>query len=223
MALMSTKGIPVKAACDLIHTFAMRSVNVFVLHDFDLAGFKILRTLRTGTRLSIGSNVIDLGFRMADIEGLDSESVTYKQGIDPAYYLRNCGATPEEVAFLVRGGSHGWYGGDRVEINAMTSEQLIEWLDRKFAEHGVKKFIPNENTIVAAFKRALFLQRMQEEMEELEEDLGKEIKEEVTHPKKLHYKVAKEMANGGTKSWDEVVWELATEKLSEIENKDFKN
>lgn len=52
MALLSTKGIPVGAACELVSKLDSGGVNVFVLHDFDLSGLKILKTLRKGARLS---------------------------------------------------------------------------------------------------------------------------------------------------------------------------
>jgi len=35
-----------------------------------------------------------------------------------------------------------WLQTKRVELNAMTTPQLIEWLDAKMAEHGDGKLIP---------------------------------------------------------------------------------
>ena len=35
-----------------------------------------------------------------------------------------------------------WLQTNRVELNAMTTPQLIEWLDEKMAEHGDGKLIP---------------------------------------------------------------------------------
>ncbi len=76
---------------------------------------------------------------MADIDGLPSEPVTYKQQVNPRHYLQyDCDATEEEAAFIVEGRRVGRWEGERVEINAMTSEQLVEWLERKFEEHGVQ-------------------------------------------------------------------------------------
>jgi hypothetical protein len=155
MALMSTKGLPVKAACDLILSFHERNIQTFVLRDFDLAGFKIVRTLRRGTRLAEGSPVIDLGLRLADVTGLTPEPVAYSQRVDPRCYLQeDCDATAKEANFLVSGGAPGRWTGQRVEINAMTSEQLIAWLERKFELHRVKKLIPDGRTLTQAFKRA---------------------------------------------------------------------
>ena len=144
MAIMSTKGIPVGAACELLSRLPGESVKVFVLHDFDLAGFKIVRTLRKGTRLQHGTDVVDLGFRLADIQELDREEVHYSQQKDPKRYLRRCGATEEECAILVRDGGWREWDGERVELNAMTSEELITWIEGKMEEHGIEKVIPGE-------------------------------------------------------------------------------
>jgi hypothetical protein len=35
-----------------------------------------------------------------------------------------------------------WLKDKRVELNAMTTEALIDWLDRKMEEHGARKVIP---------------------------------------------------------------------------------
>ena len=94
---MSTKGLPVGAACQLAHRFNCEDVRVFVVHDFDLAGFKIVKTLRKGTRLALEAEVIDLGLRLPDVGDLESEPVRYKQAADPKSYLRLCGATTEEA------------------------------------------------------------------------------------------------------------------------------
>jgi len=211
MALMSTKGLPVKAACDIIKALVQKGVRVFVLHDFDLAGFKILRTLRKGTRLSVGSDVIDLGFRMADIVDLPSEPVYYDQTTNPKIYLRqDCGATSEETEFLVSKRDYRGYQGKRVEINAMTSEQLIEWLDRKLAEHNVKKLVPDAETITVAYKRAVFLNRIREKIEEIVEDIEDDTIEILDGLSEL---VAERLAERPKESWDRIVWDIVNDHI----------
>lgn len=215
MAIMSTKGLPVKAACDLIEALNGQDVRVFVLHDFDLAGFKIVRTLKRGTRLANGSPVIDLGLRFDDIEGLPSETVTYRQNIDPSVYLRrDCKATEEEADFLVSGGGYGRWYGERVEINAMTSDQLIEWLEDKFEEHGVEKVRPEGEALEEAYQRAVFLKRMEKRIEELEEEMSKAP---ITVPDELADRVNDLLDEEPELSWDEAVWRIAEEELEDEE------
>lgn len=212
MAIMSTKGIPVDAACDLIKAMSRKGVRVFVLHDFDLSGFKILRTLRTGTRLSSGTEVIDLGLRLKDIKDFPSEPVEYTQGKDPCEYLLSCGASREEMDFLVAGGGRRWTG-QRVEINAMSSEELITWLEKKLEEHGVKKVIPSEEILNAAYRRAVFSQRLKAEIEKLRKEIGK--MEMIDLLDNIHARVVEMTEEDPELSWDDVVWMLAEASLDD--------
>jgi len=196
IAIMSSKGIPNKATCDV---GAMVGVPVLALHDFDLAGFKIVRTLRRGTRLASGiNNLIDIGLRLEDVKGLDPEPVTYNQREDPKNYLRLCGATPEECDFLAY---------KRVEINMLSTEELIKFLERKFIEHGVKKVIPDEETLQMAYRRAVFCQEMEEKANEIQIE-----HEDLEVPDDLEQKISDSLAENPSQSWDEAVWDLADEE-----------
>jgi hypothetical protein len=48
-----------------------------------------------------------------------------------------------------------WLQTHRIELNAMTTPQLIEWLDRKMAEHGAVKLIPPNKVITDEFESKL--------------------------------------------------------------------
>ena len=77
LMIISTKGVSVTAARQLIDEICGdNGLPLFVLHDFDVAGFLILGTLQRDTRRYQFSNafeVIDLGLRLADIAGLERE------------------------------------------------------------------------------------------------------------------------------------------------------
>jgi hypothetical protein len=77
IAFMSTKGLSVTAARQLIDEMCGgHEVPLLVLHDFDKSGFSILGTLQRDTRRYTFMNrieVIDLGLRLDDINGLQSE------------------------------------------------------------------------------------------------------------------------------------------------------
>lgn len=219
LAIMSTKGVPNKAACDLIEQLDNQGVKIFALHDFDLAGFTIMKTLHNGVRLANGTeNVIELGLRYEDIGGLQSERVMYNRTKNPKYYLQAyCNATKEESEFLVSGSSaNGWHG-QRVELNAFTSDQFIAWLENKLQAHGVKKVIPNKENLIKAYQRAVFHQKLNQEAALLQEQLENEP---VEIPDNLEVLV-KERANGIT-AWDEAVWEIA-KKLDEEKNETNKS
>ena len=77
LMIISSKGVSVTAARRLVDTVCgEHGLPLFVLHDFDVAGFMILGTLQRDTRRYQFSNaveVVDLGLRLADIEGLERE------------------------------------------------------------------------------------------------------------------------------------------------------
>jgi len=214
IALMSTKGLPVKAACDLANELESLGVNVYVLHDFDLAGFKIVKTLLQGTRMAKGTAVVELGLRIEDVAGLQSEPVEYKQRKDPREYLAECGATEDEQNFLVQGQRGKTWFGQRVEINAMTSGQLIAWLEKQLKEHGVKKIIPENETLASAYQRARHLLKVQTEIEKWKaEDNGTD-----DTPKNLRQRVKKTLAKNPMVSWDDAIWTCASDNHDDDEN-----
>lgn len=222
IAVMSTKGIPVGAACELAsHLCEPEGVRLFVLHDFDVAGFKIVNTLRNGTRMYDGVPVIDLGLRLEDVEGLQSEPVVYNQQADPRDYLLDCGATWEECEFLVTDQRGKTWIGERVELNAMTSEQLIILLEGKFDEHKVKKLVPNKTTLESAFKRAFYCQTLIEKSPEIQKDVKAELNLRKI-PTDLHKSVRQLLEENEDYSWDEAVWEIVSNMIERPSNKNNK-
>jgi hypothetical protein len=204
LAIFSSKGVPVKAACDMAQALEREGVKILVAHDFDLAGFKILRTMRNGTRLNYGgADVTDIGLRLADVQEMDleSEPVSYSQETDPRTYLRRCGATTGEANFLVEAGGwgRGW-SGQRVELNAMTSEQLIDWLERKLEENGVEKVVPTEEVLGEAYKRAVFRRALEVAATEVAKELPT-----IEVPAGLEERVREYLEENPTESWDEAV------------------
>src|SRR5438132_2737839 len=77
LMIISTKGVSVTAARLLIdEVCGDNDLPLFVLHDFDVAGFMILGTLQRDTRRYQFSNaieVVDLGLRLDDIVSLERE------------------------------------------------------------------------------------------------------------------------------------------------------
>ena len=76
VAIMSSKGMSVTAARHLVDRICAHGVRLFVLHDFDLAGFSIAQTLKTSGRRYQFANQIevhDIGLRLADVTRLSLE------------------------------------------------------------------------------------------------------------------------------------------------------
>jgi len=213
LAIMSSKGMSTTAARMLIENLS-EMTTIFVLHDFDKAGFSILGTLTRDTRryeFTSDPNVVDLGLRLADVKrwNLQSETVQYKA--DPIANLIENGATPDETAFLCESKSWRSFRGKRVELNAFTSDQFIKWLNGKLTEHRVKKVIPEKDTLDQAWRRAVAVRRYQEIMEEAEKEVAAYAKD-LTVPKTLKTKLARRLAKDPALSWDQALLSLAAAK-----------
>ena len=157
LAIMSTKGMSVTAARMLIDRLCHRGLElILVLHDFDVSGFSIFGTLGTSNRRYSFVNdvpVVDIGLRLDDVEemGLESEPVDVSGNWwKRKQTLQRHGATPAEIAFLEE---------SRVELNAMTSRQLLDFVEEKLNEHGVEKLIP-EDARLEQHARRLIEQRL---------------------------------------------------------------
>ena len=142
IAIMLTKGMSVVAARSPVDGLAGRGVRLFVLHDFDIAGFSIKKTLtESGRRHQFENKLdfVDLGLRLADVERLSLQSE--RVGVDAKKRdairrrLVINGATAEERIFLL--------DGQRVELNAMPSDVFIQFVEDGLRAHGVAKVVPD--------------------------------------------------------------------------------
>jgi hypothetical protein len=216
IAIMSTKGMTVTAARSLVEEMCGGcGVPLFILRDFDKAGFAIKASYRKDTRryqYNRDFEVIDLGLRLADVEEHDlvSEEVSYTA--DPSDNLRENGATEEEIAFLCEGGHGKHYYGRRVELNAFASDEFVAWIESKLEQHGIKKLVPDEDTLRAAYARAVKIATINQAIEEA---MGQadEAAETHTMPKGLARMIWKRLKDDPSVPWDKVVAEVVASKL----------
>jgi hypothetical protein len=163
---MSTKGYSNVAARRLVDVVCGElGLPLFVLHDFDRDGFGIRHTLVSDGRRYTFENsiakVVDLGLRLADVHrlGLDSEVVSLGKASPKAAreQLQKRGATEAEIAFLIDGRSvsdlrRGEEGKPhRVELNSLSSGQLVALIAEGLRRHGVTKVVPEAPIIAEAF------------------------------------------------------------------------
>ena len=202
LCIMSTKGMSVTASRELVEELcATHNIPLLVLHDFDISGFTIFGTLRSSTRrFTYGRafKVMDLGLRLADIEGLEREEVYVSSPSKTANTLRRHGATKQEIGILV--------GGERVELNALASDQLVTLIERKLTKHGIRKVIPDDDTLADAYQRMRKQAVIQDKIDELIEELDEA---EFAVPANLRQRIEKAIRADPTRSWDAVVCEIA--------------
>jgi hypothetical protein len=211
VAIMSTKGQSVTACRHLVDRICgEHDIPLLVLHDFDHAGFSILGTMQRSNRRYEYENhfeVIDLGLRMADVGAYDLLPEDTLSGNIKAENLRRNGAAPEEIEFLRGDGQVG----QRVELNAFTSEQMIQWLEAKFEEHGIEKVVPDGKTLEAAYRRAVEIDIVNRRMEEI----GNEAKRKAQAaqiPDGLGERIRERLGEDRSLSWDAVIADLVTEE-----------
>jgi hypothetical protein len=133
-ALMSSKGFTTRAARDLVDKLAEQDepVTIFCVHDADAFGTMIYETFQEETKARGARKVriVNLGLEPWEAvqDGLEVEDLEKGNQRKPVanYVLeREDGEEWED-----------WLQTHRVELNAMTTPEFIEWLDRKMAEHG---------------------------------------------------------------------------------------
>ncbi len=208
VAIMSTKGMSVSASRQLLDGLVSRGVTkILVLHDFDVSGFSIFGTLGTDSNVYRYTNkvpIFDLGLRLADVEAMSllaEPFATNKDWRAVSETLKRHGATPAEIAFLAN---------ERVELNAMTSDEFIAFIERKFAEHGVAKVVPDSD-VIERHARNVIEGRL---IENVVATFSPKIKEQaaaVALPENLRQQIEAELKETPTLSWDEAAANLVAD------------
>jgi hypothetical protein len=198
----------VTASRELLEALCVEhDVRLFVLHDFDISGFSIFGTLRSSTRryrYTRSFDVVDLGLRLGDIDGLDTERVHVRSPERIAATLRRHGASQAEIEFLLR---------SRVELNALASDAFIALIEQKLADHGVAKVVPDDETLAHAYRRmrrqALVQDRIDEAVAELQDA-------EVAVPDSLRARLVEEQKAAPERSWDAVLRDIVVRDHEEL-------
>ena len=202
ISIMSTKGMSVTASRELVDELCSdHDIPLLVLHDFDKSGFSILGTLKRDTRRYTFTNdirVTDLGLRLEDIAGLETEDAHIQSPFAARWNLRKNGATDEEIEFLLK---------QRVELNAFASDELVALIENKLEQHGVSKVIPDERTLAAAYRRARAQAFVQAQIETVREE-ALDLNQNASAPTDLRYRVEQRLRESPATSWDDVIREI---------------
>jgi DNA topoisomerase VI subunit B len=216
IALMSTKGMSVTAARQLVEELSREGegATVLVLHDFDQSGISILHTLRSDTRryrYGKAPKVVDIGLRLKDVQrlGLSGERVTYGTKKDPRINLRRSGASEEECRFLVSGGYAKHWEGRRVELNELSTPQFVAFVEEKLAAAGAGKVVPDGEALAAAYRLQHKKARLQQLIDAAQEDIDDAG---VKVPAGLRKALLKRIA-GKPAPWDRALWDIVKETL----------
>jgi hypothetical protein len=211
IAIMSNKGMSVTAARHLADQMCARyKIPLLVLHDFDKAGFSIAGTWQRDTRRYEFQNaikVVDLGLSLADVEamGLESEHQYHPKGDRRALVenLRINGASEAEIAFMFQDFDK-LRSTRRVELNAMTSPQFIDFVERKLRESGITKVVPDPTLLAKAYVGFEKGRRLKE----AGKDIEKKIDKGSQPPADLDQRVRDLLQKHSAMRWDAAVKEI---------------
>jgi hypothetical protein len=199
LMIISTKGVSVTAARNLIDSVCgHHGLPLFVLHDFDVAGFMILGTLQRDTRRYSFSNSIavhDLGLRLRDIDGLGREpaAATKVSTANLRRQLAENSAADAEIEILLT---------ERVELNAMPSDALIAMIEGKLKAYGLAKVIPGDDLLAETYQESHRSKELREAFEKLE---SKFKESEVRVPKTLSRQVRAILKKHPDLRWDDAI------------------
>jgi hypothetical protein len=199
LMIVSTKGISVTAARLLVDKICGdNGLPLFVLHDFDVAGFMIFGTLQRDTRRYQFSNTIeaiDLGLRLDDIAGLEREPAAATRTAESVLrdQLAENGATGAEIDILLH---------ERVELNAMTSDGLIEMIERKLADHGLQKVIPDDDVLAETYQAFHHSQQLRKIFERVKSECGET---DISVPGGLKERIHAILGGNDDLRWDDAI------------------
>ena len=163
VAIAAGAGFSVQAARELFAKVERQvPVTIYCLHDADIQGCDILRTL--GKKLvheDYKIRAVDLGLRPAEAIELGLPTESAKITAQPSLELRRT-LSQEEMEWLL--GEHArparmyqgkrkvLYVGNRVELNAFTPREFVSWVEDKLQKLG-DKVVPDDEVIVEEAKR----------------------------------------------------------------------
>jgi hypothetical protein len=141
-ALLTSKGFASRAARDVLDLIGetQEEIYFFCIHDADASGTLIYQALTEATRARGARkvHVINLGLDPWEALSMGLQIETFRTEKDSGKRAER--RLP--VASYVDKHWEDWLQTQRVELNAMSSPQFIEWLNSKFQEHASKVVPP---------------------------------------------------------------------------------
>ena len=163
MMIVSGQGFSTRAAKTLLHEVHNRGLKLYCLHDLDISGIFILNSFKnTNIKFKYEIPIEDLGVTFEDVEkyGIEPEKVEIKEEES-----KKLSSLPYEYQHFFNAGT--MYR--RVELNAFTTEQMLEILDKKLSSINNLPTINLEKSLNVdhnAIKQAAFMRLMADKYEE---------------------------------------------------------
>jgi hypothetical protein len=169
--LVTSQGFATRAARDVIDLLAESDgeLQFFCIHDGDAYGTLIHEKLQEATkargarRIRIVNLGLDpwqgLGMGLAVEQAAKDENGQKRKPVGE--YVRQQGLEWEE-----------WLQTQRIELNAMTTPQLLEWLDCSMKKHGNGKILPPDEVLSAHLAKTVHQRVREAERERILHEAG---------------------------------------------------
>jgi hypothetical protein len=160
MAIIYGKGFAVTACRELLALFEIREeMKIFVLHDADINGYDIARTLGEATRRMPNHNidVIDLGLTVPQaIEyGLETEQFTRRKALPADLELDDAALEWFTGEPIDAGYGKPHYECTRCELNAFSADELAEFIEAGLQRHdATTKLVPPADVLAEHVQEA---------------------------------------------------------------------
>jgi hypothetical protein len=223
IALASTKGNSVVALRVLIDEMVSRNpeFRVFTMTDFDISGTSIKTTLTKDNELRY---VFKNDIQTIPICVTWNQAKTlHENGLsEPVKFSKPPNKTDGEIddairakfLFLIRendvereGARFLMYEKRRVEINAMTTGEILELIEDAFKEHATK-VLPDQHHLEGAWKEQLLSAHLEKVETEIRDELSLQ-----EMPENLMADIEEILKEDPRKSWDQAVREVAGKTL----------
>ena len=96
------------------------------------------------------------------------------------------------------------------ELNAFTSQVLVQWIRGKLIEHGVKKVIPDDKTLEKGYRRHVQSRWLSDKCADIISESVR-MSSEIDVPADLREQVESELSSHPKTPWDEAVKDIAYE------------
>ncbi|RLI70185.1 hypothetical protein DRO97_11090 [Archaeoglobales archaeon] len=152
--IICLQGFSTEAGRNILKVLEDSGFKILVLHDYDINGILICETLTKPTKRRdiFVENIIDLGFDWNDVQEfinrgllpeptkLSKQDTSKLEGL-----LQRGNISEEEYEFLKH---------YRIELNALTPLDFLEWLKQKFEQFGIWKVVPSERELASKVSNA---------------------------------------------------------------------
>jgi hypothetical protein len=221
--LLTAKGQPTRAARDIIDLISKtdETAQVFCLHDADAAGTIIYQTLQEATKARPRRNIeiINLGLEPSEAVKLAREGIVEIEDIPLAE------RQARSVAGYVNERWARWLQSHRCELNAFTTVDFIDWLDKKMSKYW-GKIVPSDSILKERLKEQVRQQlhesitkRVLEEAridDQVEEEMATRSKKLADATQDLSDRVAGELDDDPRRHWADVVDARAESIVAEV-------